>query len=241
MLTTITNGLNDYQTTTTMLSHLAVTLPCTLFFFPHALYNRICIDNPSKTTLHNEKVIIFVHGRNGHPNDFIPLMKNINTPEYSLRTVNLGETGETSLDEDADTLKKELMIYPDCQIILVGLSKGGLTIMRYITTMNDSRITKGITIVSPLQGTHLALLLPSTTITHTELGYKSDITQEIATTKVTIPIYHIVSKYDHMIIPVEAAKYDTTDESHIYYYDGYYGHIGITYSIDVANAISGWI
>jgi hypothetical protein len=138
-------------------------------------------------------------------------------------------------------LVNELLNYLDCQITLVGLSKGGMTVMRYATTIDDSRIKKVITISAPIKGTHLASLLPSDTITHQNLKYESKVAQDISKAKLEIPVYHIVPKYDHMIIPVDASKCDYTDDSHIYYYDGYYSHNGITYSKDVAKAIEQWL
>jgi hypothetical protein len=75
--------------------------------------------------------------------------------------------------------------------------------MRYITNVNDL-------ISSPLRGTKVTKLLPYTkyfTLTHSELGYKSKITSIIVQVHLKIPIYNIVPKYDHVIVPTKSSYY----------------------------------
>ena len=58
---------------------------------------------------------------------------------------------------------------------------------------------------------------------------------------INVPVYHIVPKWDHLIIPTTSARYDDTPESHIYYYNGSdYGHCGIAYNDEVALIICEW-
>lgn len=157
------------------------------------------------------------------------------------------------ISQDVDKLKKSLELYPECNIILIGLSKGGLVVTRYVTTMSDERIRRVITISSPLMGlqpglligvigTKITKLLSKDSITHKELGYGSELTRDIAKEiSGIVPINHVVPKWDHLIIPTSAAYYPTTNVRNIYYYKGMYSHTGITYSKDVAIAIATWI
>lgn len=240
----------------TSLEHFMMTKNSGIFHGVSLLLNRNmetkypCIQPLSP----KQKILAFVPGRNGHPNDFLPLIQNlqlkyINTtehgdvPEYFIITIDLGETGESSLDEDCIKIKTILEQYVDIDIVLVGMSKGGFTAMRYVTTMNDCRIRKVMTISSPLQGTHVADLMPEDTITYRELRYQSDISIEIKNAAMTlnIQIYHVVPKYDHVIVPVTSARYEFTHEDNIYYSASLFNHCGITYSIEVADAVSKWL
>jgi hypothetical protein len=54
-------------------------------------------------------------------------------------------------------------------------------------------------------------------------------------------IYHIVPRFDHMIIPTSSTYYPTTPEEHIFRYSGYYSHIGIPHHNDVSNSIISWL
>lgn len=229
----------------TALLHLTVTLPSFIYHGSLNLYNRIITPYPIKTNLYDANVVIFVHGRGGHYSDFKSLIYNIKIlGTYSsnyLRVVDLGNTRNTSIDDDANKLKEELEIYKNCNICLVGLSKGGVVVMRYITTIKDNRIRKVITISSPLMGTKLASLLPKNSITYKELSYDSKLTQEIASNKFLIPICHIVPKWDHVIIPSSSAAYLNTYPGNIYYYKGFYNHVGIVHDKEIAKIIAKWI
>jgi len=124
------------------------------------------------TNLSNKSVVVFVHGRNGWHTDFTQLISNMksqlttlstdqlvilgysstdvvvqleNGDLWALRTANLGNTGHTSIDEDVASLRKELESYENCRIVLVGLSKGGVVVMRYATEIVDERIVKVMT------------------------------------------------------------------------------------------------
>ena len=165
---------------------------------------------------------------------------------YAMRIVSLGNNAYTSLDEDADTLEQEISQYLDCNITLIGLSKGGVVSMRYATTKNDHRIKKVITISSPLKGTLIASLFPTNSVVNTNLGYMNQISQDIehdVNNKKNIPkIYHIVPKWDHMIIPVDSAMYNSTPDCQILYYNQTtYGHFNIQNSMEVAATLSNWL
>lgn len=158
---------------------------------------------------------------------------------YVIRKPCLGETGQTETDEDVDRLVEELKIYENCKIILVALSKGGNVIMRYITRIKDPRIQKGITISSPVRGTEIASLFPPTSPVYKSLSYKNDLVREVKEKLKlnNIPIYHIVPKWDFLLIPNKVSYYKTTPEERIYRYNGWwYGHPGILYCLDVSKA-----
>lgn len=223
------------------LLHLFVTFPSFIFHGIRNMYYRSVFNNLTVVPLKNEDVVIFVHGRGGHFTDFTHLIRNLSgLTDKFLRVVDLGNTHETSVDEDTYKLKERLEKYQGCNITLVGLSKGGLVIMRYITIFNDIRIKKAITISAPLMGTKVTPFAFSD-ITHKELGYGSELTREIASCKKRVPIYHVVPTWDHMIIPSTSAAYIDTDPKNIYIYKGYNSHSGILNSSDVALAIAVWL
>lgn len=256
--------MQHLNTITTMCVHSFVTFPSLIY---HTLSNKLRpYTNIQKVQNINEQVtnsniVIFVHGRNGSSADFLPLIENIkkntihvsddrstvirlNSGSYVLKTIDLGPTAYSSLDDDSQVLKQELQTYTDCSIILVGLSKGGVVAMRYATTENDQRIKKVITISSPVQGTMCASLFPMSSSIYQNLGYQCPRIKQINESRKLkkIDTYHIVPKWDQLIIPSDAAKYDDVDESKIYYYNGCtYSHSGIQYSEDVCLAIIDWL
>lgn len=227
------------------LLHLLITFPSFVYHGIINLYYRFTWGVPNQQILKGKNVIICVHGRGGHYTNFVPLIENLWSfidGKYYIRTVDLGNTRHTPIDQDVDKLKKSLELYPECNIILIGLSKGGLVVTRYVTTMSDERIRRVITISSPLRGTKITKLLSKDSITHKELGYGSELTRDIAKEiSGIVPINHVVPKWDHLIIPTSAAYYPTTNVRNIYHYKGMYSHTGITYSKDVAIAIATWI
>jgi len=127
-------------------------------------------------------------------------------------------------------------MYHDCEIILIGLSKGGVVVARYVTTICDKRIKKVITISSPLHGTIMTELLPKDSLIHRDIGYLSELVRNTAAaiTQCSVPIYHIVPRWDHIIIR-------STDSDNIYHYTGFYSHMGITHSHEIAHVIIKWL
>ena len=246
----------------TIIGHFILTCPSEVF---HALLKKYYIYTlPQKRIgcMVNRNVVVFVHGRNGSPMDFKPLIDNIkakcgtiednedtilleNGDVCALRTVNLGNTGYTSIEADIESLKCQLLIYKDCNITLVGLSKGGSVVMGYASMINDDpRIKKVITISSPLKGTYISHLFPETSVVRQSLGFGSRILQDIEVAKksLSIPIYHVVPTWDWLIVPTTSAYYNDTPASNIYKYEGFfYSHSGITFCPEVGEAIIKWI
>lgn len=239
------------------LLRLVLTLPSAIYHSLKNKYYKYTTDKKYFSSLENKNVIIFVHGRNGAPSDFIPLINNmrkkshvlsideieINEKHYVLRSVYLENTNYTSIEQDAASLNKQLEIYNQCSIILIGMSKGGVVAMKY-ATKNNPQIKKVITIASPLNGTMVASLLPKSSSVFINLGYMNDVVTQINIERknTSIQVYHVVTKFDFLIIPSSSAKYDDTPESNIYYYNGFkYSHAGILYNIEVAKSIIKWL
>lgn len=200
------------------------------------------LDNSS---LKNEKVIVFIHGRGGNPARFIPLMENLRSrisTEYHMRAIDMGDTAITTIDTDTARLQTELDQYPECDIILVGASKGGLVILNYAITIDDPRIRKLITIVTPVMGTETVALYPDNLLIQ-EFAPDSPIVNRIVSRLLSlkIPMYHIVDMWDHMILPVTAATYSGTPRERIYYDYWPYNHIGELYNVNTAEAVSQFI
>lgn len=225
--------------------HLFMTFPSLIYHRTINLYRRIMAKSLIHTELYQKKIVVFVHGRGGHYTNFNTLIQNLkNKPEledYYLTAVDLGYNRHTPLDKDVEKLTEFLTAFKECSITLVGMSKGGLTVMKYTTSINDSRIIKIITISAPLQGTIVTNLLSPDSISHQELGYNSKIVNEISEIKIDIPIYHIIPRWDHLIIPTKSAQYNNTPGTQIYHYNGYYSHIGIIYNKEISNIIGKWL
>lgn len=197
------------------------------------------------TPLTKQKVIVFVYGKDGDPGRFVRLIENLKpllSSEYNMRTVDLGDTSETTIAIDAIHLGINLEQYSECEIILVGVSKGGLAIIDYTTRTQDKRICKLITIEAPVRGTEIAKLYPDDILIQEfapDGPVIKDITERAAL--LSIPIYHIVNMWDYVVIPEVNAAYATTPRYRIYYDYWPYSHIGETYNWNTAWAIAKFV
>lgn len=225
------------------LIHLFVTLPLTIIYVIISASNRIFSKPDDITNISADKLIVFVHGRGGHFSNFDTLIKNMSVENYGKFRVNLGKTSYTSIREDSQNLYNQLLKSDSREIILVGLSKGGLIVMDYLTNFSDKRISKVITISSPLKGTKIANMTPDDSIPYTELSYQSKICKKIEkrAAKYYDIIYHITPAWDHMIQPLDSSYYDFTPKDHVYHFTQYNGHIGIIGSKKVSDVISNFI
>lgn len=223
--------------------HALMTSPSLFYHSLLLLYYQYSTRSPIYLVIRNKKVIAFIHGRTGHHSNFLPLISNLAPQllDYDMRPLDLGYNFNSSIDEDVSKVKYALESCYDCDISLIGLSKGGLTSLRYLSTTNSNQIKKIITISSPLMGTKITKLICSDSITHKELGYESEITKTLANYRYNIPIYHIVPKWDHIIIPTTTALYSNTQPSNIHYYNGHNSHSGIIFSNEISNVIANWI
>lgn len=238
-----------FYTAASVVVHFAVTSPSNIYHTLMDRYNRYITKKYDNSPLQNKNVIIFVHGRNGHHADMLPLINNLNdisqksnNEKYYLRMVNLGPTADTLIEEDVCTLKNALETYINCNIILVGLSKGGVTVSTYFLIMNDERIKGAITISSPVMGTEVANAFERNSNVNKGLGRNNTLALSMNEKAKNKSIYHIVPTWDHLIIPSHAAYYPNTHDDNIYYYTKMsYGHSGICYDPDVAKKIEEWI
>ncbi len=258
-------NLQTVKTVASMALHSTVTLPSVVF---HSIYNKyaaLTYCNTKKIPKNGKNIVLLVHGRNGNPADFSSLIANMtrvgieiesgqyvmfsNYKIYALDTVNLGNTSYTSVEEDAQTLKCHIdKYYRNCSITLVGLSKGGLVILRHalnhLSTENvhNNHIDKLVTMSSPVRGTLCASLFPPSSSVFQNLSYECNVVQELAHCHHRLNIYHIVPTWDHLIVPASCAKFENADESHVYTYNGFlYGHTGIAFSQEVAMVIVNWL
>ncbi len=255
-------NLQTLKTVGIMALHSFVTFPSLcLHSFQKKYIQYQKIEMSACSPLTNANVVIFVPGRNGARTDFLPLIANMqkfrciepnsvflpNNAHWYLHTVELGDTGHTSLEEDAQMLQKHMdKHYTNCNICLVGLSKGGLVILRcalnaFDNNYTQNRITKLITLSSPLRGTRTASLFPSSSKVFQSLSYECKAVQDIAEHRTKLNVYHIVPTWDNIIIPSSAAKFIDTHESHVYHYKGYYGHTGIAYHFEIAYVLIKWL
>lgn len=53
-----------------------------------------------------------------------------------------------------------------------------------------------------------------------------------------INYYHVVLRWDHLIIPTISAKFSDTPSDHIFHYTGYYSHNGILYNPKVITTVA---
>lgn len=223
--------------------HFLLTGPSIIWHGLANIYGRYVSVPTVIPKLQGKDVIVLVHGRNGHYSNFNTLMFNLKKQlSHDIVAVDLGYNRYTTIDTDVSRLCSAIEPLENCKITLVGMSKGGLVVMRYATTMNDSRVQNVITISAPLRGTLVTKFLPSNSSEHKELGYNSKISTEITgAIDDSYAVYHIVPRWDYIIIPTSSTYYETTDKDHIYFYKGYYSHLGIPFSTEVANAIIAWL
>lgn len=232
------------HTAASVVIHFTVTSPSNIYHTLMDRYYRYVTLDYDKSPLHRKNVVVFVHGRNGHHADLLTLINNLQniSQKYYLRVVNLGPTGNTLIEEDIVTLKNELEPYINCNIILVGMSKGGVTVATYLLTMNDKRIKGVITISSPVMGTEVASAFACNSNVYKGLRRNNQLSLSMNEKAINKPIYHIVPTWDHLIIPNDGSYYPNTNKNNIYHYTKLsYGHSGICYDPDVAKQIAIWI
>lgn len=235
--------------------YMLLTIPTLIYYGMISIISRkilvryknnenIIIDNNSDTT------IVLVHGRNGSTYHFKSLIEKLKyQTNYNIVCVQLHNTGSTTIAEDATYLDSYLKTFNVdlSNLILVGLSKGGLVVSHFANCFannhtNNYSIKKIITISSPLHGTKVANYSIDK-CTRKELGYRSEQSEKLAKLVAGsgLNYYHIVPKYDHVIIPQTSAMYETTAPDNIYKYNGFNNHCAIVESSDVIDQIIQWI
>ena len=264
---------------------MTITLFSIIRYGPASLYRLITYQinkyfgeqNNTIEKVVDKNVVILVHGRGGTPSCFQPLITYFNglpnfTNNYSIYTVDLNlskNTRYTSVEEDTINLDNYItQNFENCRIILVGNSKGGAVVAKYLATFdnmknnnintNNNEIKKIITVSSPVKGSVFAPLASG--IAKTDLAYNNDDLiqmdnldsdqvilkfQEICLEKSlennSSKIYHIVSKYDHLILPYDAAYFYHVPNENIYFYDGLHNHCCLLDDIIIQQVIYEWI
>ncbi|AYV82348.1 MAG: esterase/lipase [Homavirus sp.] len=240
------------KTILTSLFHILLTFPSMIRHGPRKIYDKICYYINSTflnisniiPPINNQHVIILVHGRGGSPVDLNPLKIHFENKNPYTYSVDLGNTRYTSIEEDANELYKQLENLTNCQITLIGNSKGGSVVATYLSLYNDTttnQINKVITITAPLKGTRLASL--TTGISKTDLLYGAEhlLKLEESLKPYSDKIYHIVSHYDDLIIPKEAAYFNHTPSENIYFYRGLYNHGCLMSDPRIVNAVDHFV
>ena len=201
-------------------------------------FSRIC--TPTRDSI---KTVVFIHGKGGNPCNFDFIVENFikkYKDKYNIFVPYLGDNNNTSIEDDANKLLNRLYARDISlnNLILVGLSKGGLIAAYFATNFNS--VEKIITISSPMMGTKMADLHWDKNVRNA-LGYMNSAAVELSQTANINRFYHIVPKYDHVINPIESTYYSSTSNNNIYYYEGLHSHIGVTHSSDICNKILSWI
>lgn len=242
-----------------IIKNLVITLPSVVYHGiiniihkqPYKSYPKIAfniVDSPN--------LILLIHGYNGNASNFIPLVDNLLLNyymklNYNIVGINLPKIPNncplTTIEFESQYVQSFLESSPKfTNVILIGLSKGGLICSHLLSLKHQlPQIKKIITISSPLLGTLSAdkFLFDSCKVKK-ELCYQSSITKdlEMKLQKYGEFIYHIIPRYDYMLTPSNVCYYEFTPESNKFYYDGIkYSHVGITYSPDIIEPLFHWI
>lgn len=248
----------------TVLYNLLISLPNLLFYGTIKLVRRIIYRLQGCTSIipesRNQDVIVLIHGRGGHPIDFHSLIDQLNPhikEKYNIFNIHLGDTRNTRIDEDVESLSSQLEFLHNCRITLIGHSKGGIIACRYLALTEDPRIRKIITVSSPLLGTRVAdcakhienftskipNLLGDLKILSTDLNYNNSALVETAEKlrDHANKLYHVVAEKDHLIIPSKVAYYQYVHHSHIYSYTGMYNHCCLFDDSKIVSIIQRWL
>lgn len=180
------------------------------------------------------KVIICIHGVGGHVSNFSEL--ELDDP---MLYVNLGDNYNNTVEQDLDITMKFLKNTEAKEIILIGMSRGGLVAAE--ASLRDLRIKKVITIASPLRGTcAVNYLRPILKKNLHEMELNSDMCKRLESKIDKSKFYHVVNKYDFFVYPPENSHYDVPDD-HIHVYSGKLSHIGLLYDQGIKDKIVEWI
>lgn len=262
-----------------ILRNFLLTLPSIIYHGSKSLIEKFKHnkkDDIVYNTVETENLILLIHGYHGHPCNFNPLVNNLmnissqsNVQDYSdlltnwnIRAVNLNQFNnydENTVQNEARLVLNYLEVTAFKNVILIGLSKGGLVCSCAYGQHDPEKhcIKKVITISSPLNGTRSCdLYLPkildyingNLDSVRNDLGYSSSTSSNTLNALLNGSninkdcIYHIVPEYDHMIYPSDSAMYSFVKEDNIFRYTKTtYSHIGIPFNLEIAEKIFNWI
>ena len=221
-------------------------------------------DNIIFNQTETDNLLLLVHGYHGHPCNFNPLINNMCSTkpnlknEWNIVAINLNQYEnytENTVQNEANIVLDYIRNCKKTNIVLVGLSKGGL-VCTTAYSIDPNLITKVITISSPLRGTRscdlylpkiLDLINGNLDYVRNDLGFGSSTSCNTLNILANVndchnKIYHIVPTYDHMIYPEDAAKYPFTKPENVYtYYSLAYSHNGIPFNKEIADVITKWL
>lgn len=144
-----------------------------------------------------------------------------------------------SIEEDVEALHTELAKFTTySNIILLGLSRGGLVAVQYVSKYPDDNacISKVITVAAPLRGTRIAQFIPF------DCSAKRDMCINDSNLACPpIPIYHIGIVYDMVVYPITTCFLDETPNDRRYIYTGVYGHHSILCAPEIQTKIIEWV
>jgi len=251
-----------------ILRNFILTLPSILYHGTKSLIQKFKSNNKNDiifNEVNTENLILLVHGYHGHPCNFTPLINNLVEIDpkindvWNIRAVNLNQFDNydnNTVENEAQLIQNYLELTEFSNVILIGLSKGGLVCAKIYANTNLN-VKKLITISSPLVGTRACdLFLPkildcingNLDTVRKDLGYKSSVSCNTLNALMESNdcdknnIYHIVPQYDHLIFPSSTAMYDFVKEENIMRYNNVnYSHIGMPFNKEIAVSINKWI
>ena len=160
----------------------------------------------------NKKFVYLVHGRNGHPTDLDYISIYLKeTTDHNIILTYIPNSKECSIEAGADILKSIIFdTYGEINkehngdnILIISHSKGGVISMYLNEFLIDNKISKIMTIASPINGTAIASYAGDF-YTRTELSFDSEclkMINEMAKLNNVTSYYHVAVEKDHVIIP----------------------------------------
>ena len=233
--------------------HFLITFPSFLKDGSTSLFNRLLKKELPNPDINVDNIIVLIHGKNSNPRQFLNMcnylskyLKENNLNNFTPFGVHL-PNGSESVINDAKSVYEQLYqkfgSIKKRNVYIIGVSKGGVTAC-YTATIQDPVfiISKVMTVSSPLKGTLVAKYASCET-TQKELSYNNSFLIQLENSinemckNKNLKIYHVVPKWDHLIIPTSSSRYSNTPNENIINYNGYANHIGIQNNVNVISQI----
>jgi triacylglycerol esterase/lipase EstA (alpha/beta hydrolase family) len=170
-------------------------------------------------------IVALVHGRNADSNQLVALYGALVGESGMSVTSITFSSGSNPVMRDAASLIQHLEAtytnFSSRRIVLVGVSKGGLTALAASTKLTNPKMTV-ITLASPVNGTTIAAL-STCRMTRHELEYNGEFVSDLALrvqsmqAQKKLDVYHAFIANDYMIQPApSAAVYSFTPKECIF-------------------------
>jgi hypothetical protein len=203
----------------------------TMMYKPTSL--KTCHPKLSKDTISPVNIVILIHGRSSNPMQFWKMLPELQLPDIHFLVPHLSHS-DASINDDSNYVLAQFNEYISelkgtdaiINVVVVGISKGGLTGADFITKLDGGDPIKIyaslITISSPLHGIIMAPYAFWTKNTKIELDSGSNTVLHIHHQmsrladlgKVTT--YHVVPTVDHIILPTGSAQYHFSKENYVH-------------------------